>query len=251
MKKMRLTALAAAALVGALAADPAAAQGKGKEKGGDKGHDHGAQAHGRGQGGGNAQPAKARGNSGSDRARPARPSTTQSRGGSAKQADRTRSASGARGSAGSRGSGGSRVSWDREYEGRAGQAYAWDADRYRRSTQRHKDVPPGWCNGVGNPHNTVANCGTGSDRYDSRHGVYRDRDGVYRDRDNRYGTYGEAHEAYHRHQDRICSERLSQRPLDPSWQVRVRSECSAEHDRWHDRYDPNADPSLIRVRLPF
>ena len=247
MTKMRLTALAAAALVGALAADPAAAQGKGK--GGEKEHGgHGAQAHGRGQGGESARPAKARGNSGSGRsgtARPAtaRPSTGQSRGGSAKQADRTPSAS--------RGSGASRVSWDRDYEGRAGQAYAWDADRYRRSTQRHKDVPPGWCNGVGNPHNTVANCGVGSDRYDSRYGVYRDRDGVYRDRDNRYGTYGEAHEAFHRHQDQICSERLSQRPLDPSWQVQVRSECSAEHDRWHDRYDPNASPSLLRVRLPF
>ena len=43
----------------------------------------------------------------------------------------------------------------------------------RRSEQR---VPPGWCRGRGNPHNTTANCGYQTDR------VYRDRDGVWRDR---------------------------------------------------------------------
>jgi|GEM_PF-1134474 len=143
------------------------------------------------------------------------------------------------------------VRWDREYERRSGSAWSWDDERWRRSSRRHKDVPPGWCTGVGNPHNTVANCGYGEGRYDRRSGVYRDRDGGYRSGDREYGSFEQAHEAFHRHHERVCQDRLAQRPLDPEWQIRVRRECSAEHDRWHDRYDPNADRSLVRLRLPF
>jgi hypothetical protein len=49
--------------------------------------------------------------------------------------------------------------------------------RVQRSTSRGtRAVPPGWCQGRGNPHNTAANCGYRTDR------VYRDRNGVWRDR---------------------------------------------------------------------
>ena len=46
----------------------------------------------------------------------------------------------------------------------------------RRGTTATRATPPGWCKGVGNPHNTTANCGYRTDR------VYRDRNGVWRDR---------------------------------------------------------------------
>lgn len=57
-----------------------------------------------------------------------------------------------------------------------------DDDRYerrdrddRREVRRNgRDVPPGWCKGKGNPHNTPENCGYRSDRrYDDRR--YEDR----------------------------------------------------------------------------
>ena len=50
----------------------------------------------------------------------------------------------------------------------------------RRDTRR---VPPGWCQGRGNPHNTAANCGYHTDQ------IRRDRDGIWRDRyGNRIST---------------------------------------------------------------
>jgi hypothetical protein len=57
--------------------------------------------------------------------------------------------------------------------------------------------------------------------------------------DRRYRTFEEAHEAFHREHDRQCRLRAAERPLDPAWQLRVRTECRAEHDRWHERNDPN------------
>jgi hypothetical protein len=91
-------------------------------------------------------------------------------------------------------------------------------------------VPPGWCRGQGNPHNTPANCGFADWR--------RDRDG-WSIGDRRYRSFEEAHEVFHRHHDRECRLRAAERPLDPSWQLRVRAECRAEHDAWHARNDPN------------
>ena len=231
MRSSRFTTLAAAAaLLAALSAAPADAQGKSGK--GEK------------QQAGQSQQGKGKG-----KARAAGRSSGQ--GGSAERAERPKLARTNR-----QGRSGSTrtlpaVEWDREYERRSRSSGSWDDERWRRSTRRHRDVPPGWCQGVGNPHNTVANCGHGRDRYDSRNGVYRDEDGVYRDRDTRYGSFAEAHEAFHRHNDRVCRERASRRPFDPAYQLQVRRECSAEHDRWHDRYDPNADRSAIRLRLPF
>ncbi|HEX2093193.1 MAG TPA: hypothetical protein VHG28_12360 [Longimicrobiaceae bacterium] len=118
----------------------------------------------------------------------------------------------------------------------------WDDGRWDRRDRRR--VPPGWCRGRGNPHNTRENCGYGSSRRNER--VYRDRryddryDRRYDDRynrryDDRYGSYDRAHAAFHQQHDWQCRERARQRPLDPAWQLRVRSECKAIHDRWHDR----------------
>lgn len=252
MRRTRFTMLAtAAALMAALSAHPADAQGKsGKGEKQRAGH---SQQQGKGRGTAKAQPSERRGST----ARAARPRT--------ERAERPKLARSSRQGSGSatkaRSSGATRtrdvsrdvpaVGWDRDYERRTDRSWSWDDERYRRSTRRHRDVPPGWCQGVGNPHNTIANCGYGANRYDSRYGVYRDDDGTYRDRDTRYGSYQEAHEAFHRSNDRVCRDRASERPFDPAYQLQVRRECSAEHDRWHDRYDPNADPSWSRIRLPF
>lgn len=237
MRSSRFTTLAAAAaLLAALSAAPADAQGKSGK--GEKQQAGQGQQQGRGKG-----KAQAAGRSSERRGSTAR--AAEPRAERPKLARTTRQ--GKSGSARTLPA----VEWDRDYERRAASTWSWDDERYRRSTRRHRDVPPGWCQGVGNPHNTIANCGYGSGRYDSRRGIYRDDDGVYRDRDTRYGSFAEAHDAFHRHNDRVCRERASERPFDPAYQLRVRRECSAEHDRWHDRYDPNADRSAIRLRLPF
>ncbi|HEV2734356.1 MAG TPA: hypothetical protein VGV85_05925 [Longimicrobiaceae bacterium] len=108
----------------------------------------------------------------------------------------------------------------------------WDDDDVR--LERRRQVPPGWCKGKGNPHNTRENCG-----YDRRDDDRRRDDRRYDDRrrddryDTRSGSYEQAHQAFHRDHDRICRERASQRPFDPRWQLQVRGECKAEHDRWH------------------
>ncbi|MBV9774422.1 MAG: hypothetical protein JO040_10760 [Gemmatimonadetes bacterium] len=113
----------------------------------------------------------------------------------------------------------------------------WDDDL--RLERRNRRVPPGWCQGKGNPHNTVENCGYSAQnnrRYDSRYeqGRYsQSRSGQY----GGYGSYDSSHQAYHQDHDRVCRERAAQRPYDVRWQLQVRSECRAEHDRWHGQYD--------------
>ena len=115
----------------------------------------------------------------------------------------------------------------------------WDDDDVR--LERRRQVPPGWCKGKGNPHNTPENCGYRRDdrRRDDRYDDRRRDDRRYEDRrrddryDTRSGSYQQAHQAFHRDHDRICRERASQRPFDPRWQLQVRSECKADHDRWH------------------
>ena len=115
----------------------------------------------------------------------------------------------------------------------------WDDDDVR--LERRRQVPPGWCKGKGNPHNTPENCGRRRDdrRRDDRYDDRRRDDRRYDDRrrddryDTRSGSYQQAHQAFHRDHDRICRERASQRPFDPRWQLQVRSECKADHDRWH------------------
>ncbi|HEV2148748.1 MAG TPA: hypothetical protein VGR37_15190 [Longimicrobiaceae bacterium] len=106
----------------------------------------------------------------------------------------------------------------------------WD-DRVRLERREGKRVPPGWCKGKGNPHNTPENCGY--DRRDDRRDDDRYDDRRYDDRRSR--SYEDAHRAFHREHDQVCRERASQRPFDARWQLRVRTECKLEHDRWHDR----------------
>ncbi|HEY0025963.1 MAG TPA: hypothetical protein VGB24_23940 [Longimicrobium sp.] len=119
-----------------------------------------------------------------------------------------------------------------------------DEPRFERRGERR--VPPGWCQGRGNPHNTAANCRYNSrsstwERLDSRTGRYETRDQYERrTRDSRYGgtsgSYEEAHREFHYSHDRQCRERASQRPLDIRWQVQVRGECKAAHDEFHRRW---------------
>lgn len=102
-------------------------------------------------------------------------------------------------------------------------------------TGRRQGVPPGWCIGRGNPHNTVANCGVGAGRYDPR---YDDRiytgGGRYEiDRDRYSGSYAQQHADYHAWHDRQCRSLSAQRPLDLVYQIRIRAQCKAEHDAWH------------------
>ncbi|HEX6750919.1 MAG TPA: hypothetical protein VF092_26765 [Longimicrobium sp.] len=131
------------------------------------------------------------------------------------------------------------------------------SDSYRNSGTLRRRVPPGWCIGRGNPHNTVENCGRGSNRYDRRYdpryngGYTYDNYGRRTDRygrtvdsygrvindgrygDGRYGTvYGgssrSSFDAWKRQHDANCRALARQRPLDLRWQYQVRSQCAAE-----------------------
>lgn len=129
---------------------------------------------------------------------------------------------------------------DDRYEQRDDRRYD-DEDRYdygdRYERRDGKRVPPGWCKGRGNPHNTPENCGYNRDRRFERDGRYERGDDRYDPRypDGRSGSYDEAHRRFHDVHDRQCRERAAQRPLDIEYQLRVRSDCKATHDRWHDR----------------
>ena len=97
-------------------------------------------------------------------------------------------------------------------------------------TGTRRNVPPGWCIGRGNPHNTPENCGYSSsrrtnDRYDDR----------YDDRTSRSGSYAQSHADFHRQLDRKYADLAARRRSDPIYQIRLRSEKAAEHQRWHER----------------
>jgi hypothetical protein len=143
-----------------------------------------------------------------------------------------------------------------------------DDRRYRNeSSARTSDrrlerrVPPGWCIGRGNPHNTVANCGPGNYRYERRYdpryngGVTYDRygnrtsgtydrygnrtSGTYDRYGNRSGTYSnnrDSYEAWKRDHDLRCRELSRQRPLDLRYQLQVRNQCAAETQEARRRY---------------
>lgn len=103
---------------------------------------------------------------------------------------------------------------------------------YNGDDDRRRGVPPGWCKGKGNPHNTVENCGYGAARRDGRYDSRSDP--WYGDRGG-YGSYEQEHDEFHRIHDRECRMRAAERPLDLQWQLRVRQECKARHDDWHYR----------------
>lgn len=127
---------------------------------------------------------------------------------------------------------------DDRHEQRDDRRYDYD-ERFDNRYERRdgKRVPPGWCKGRGNPHNTPENCGYDRDRRYDWDGPYERRDDRYdpRDPDSRSGSYAEAHRRFHDLHDRQCRDRAAQRPLDIEYQIRVRSECKATHERWHER----------------
>ncbi|HEU0016103.1 MAG TPA: hypothetical protein VFQ45_20665 [Longimicrobium sp.] len=111
-------------------------------------------------------------------------------------------------------------------------------DVYRQDGQRRR-VPRGWCQGRGNPHNTVENCGVGSGRRRSN-GTYVDRYDPDYNRSGTYsrssGSYAQAHQEFHAWHDRECRRAAGERPLDLNHQVRVRTECKARHDEFHRQW---------------
>jgi hypothetical protein len=128
----------------------------------------------------------------------------------------------------------------------------WDDRRHRsknddrRVARNGRRVPPGWCTGRGNPHNTRENCGWSARRSDGR---VSDRGGVYRRIDGRMVRVGDrrgttsgryssraswdrAHRDYHDAYERTCRERV-RRTSGLRQKVEVQRQCSAQHDRWH------------------
>jgi hypothetical protein len=89
-------------------------------------------------------------------------------------------------------------------------------------------VPPGWCRGVGNPHNTPENCG-----YNSRDPRYPvdDRYPI----DERDRSYEQTHADFHREMDAHYTRLAAQRPLDLQYQLELQVQKRAEHDNWHRR----------------
>lgn len=126
--------------------------------------------------------------------------------------------------------------------------------RFERRTSSAQRVPPGWCRGRGNPHNTAANCRYNSsrriwERYDDRDRRWESRETYERGTNTRYdsrnntryntsnrGSYDAAHRDFHYSHDRQCRERAAQRPLDMRWQLTVRRECAEVHEAFHRRW---------------
>lgn len=104
--------------------------------------------------------------------------------------------------------------------------------RNARQAQRH--VPPGWCIGRGNPHNTPENCGPHARSIGLNHD-YRHYD---RASHRRLSGSERQHHEFHRQLERECRQQLARRPSDRSWQRRVHAECEQRHERWHVRNDP-------------
>jgi hypothetical protein len=103
----------------------------------------------------------------------------------------------------------------------------YDDDRYEDtygvySNGQRRSVPPGWCKGKGNPHNTVENCGYGNDRYNATYS----RSG---------SSYEASHADFHRYLDDKYRSLASRNPLDVRRQLELRAQKSAEHQRWHDQ----------------
>lgn len=134
---------------------------------------------------------------------------------------------------------------DRRADRRRDDDRRWDRSHSRTSSRNssrfERRVPPGWCIGRGNPHNTVANC-PGRDRYDRRYDPRYNTSGRY-DRSGRYntGTYGRSgnygtFSAWKRDHDARCHELARQRPLDLRYQLQVRQQCQAEEREARYRY---------------
>lgn len=109
--------------------------------------------------------------------------------------------------------------WDDDSDGRYTDR---NGNVYGGTTGRRQGVPPGWCQGRGNPHNTVENCGYTAGR--SSNGTYRA---------SRSGSHAQQHAEFHRYLDQKYSALAARNPLDIRRQIELRSQKSAEHQRWH------------------
>ncbi|MBW3628467.1 MAG: hypothetical protein KY464_04135 [Gemmatimonadetes bacterium] len=112
-----------------------------------------------------------------------------------------------------------RDSDDDRYDDRNG---TYDDGYYVRTDRQRANVKRGWCQGKGNPHNTVENCGYQSSR---------NRSGY----DGRGGSYEQNHAEFHRYLDDRYRQLSAERGLDIRRQLELRAQKSAEHNRWHDQ----------------
>lgn len=116
-----------------------------------------------------------------------------------------------------------RASGDRR-DSRDRRTASWEEILFGRGHDGRANVPPGWCIGRGNPHNTPQNCGYSSNRrYDW------DRD----DRYGGYGSYARAHAAFHRLLDREYAELAARQRGDRRYQLQLRDRKASDHARWH------------------
>ncbi|HEX8694265.1 MAG TPA: hypothetical protein VF746_17725 [Longimicrobium sp.] len=123
----------------------------------------------------------------------------------------------------------------------------FEISRDRRTLLRNgRRVPPGWCIGRGNPHNTPENCGGW--RYSQNRSIWdwigigdRDRRDDRRWDDRRWdsrsssGSYSGSHTEFHRYHDQRCRELAAQAGTNLRRLVEIRATCKAEHDDWHRR----------------
>jgi hypothetical protein len=136
---------------------------------------------------------------------------------------------------------------DDDDNGRASRGGRYDNNGYR----LERRVPPGWCQGRGNPHNTVENCGQGSNRYDRRYDPRYNGSYGYPNTSSRYpngsrygtGTYGgsygygaNTYSQWKRLHDQQCRDLARQRPLDLRYQLQVRQQCAAQDRAARQRY---------------
>jgi Ni/Co efflux regulator RcnB len=124
----------------------------------------------------------------------------------------------------------------------------FEISRDRRTLLRNgRRVPPGWCRGRGNPHNTPENCGgwshsqsrsiwdwigiSSGDRRDDR----RWDDRLDTRRRSSSGSFSGSHSEFHRYHDQRCRELAAQAGTNLRRLVEIRATCKAEHDDWHRR----------------
>lgn len=108
-------------------------------------------------------------------------------------------------------------------------------DRYDREANSKRGEGPPFCrNGEGHPVHGWEWCEK------KGYGGYENRslgDIIFGDNRNVSGSrnYDRSHEQFHIELDRRYSDLSSRRPLDLEYQLRIRREKQAEHDRWHQR----------------
>jgi len=124
---------------------------------------------------------------------------------------------------------------------RNGARFVLSGDR-RTLTRNGRRVPPGWCIGRGNPHNTPANCG--GFQWNSRRTIW-DRLGIGdrtddRRRDDRRDVFGSSgssgsHANFHLSHDRRCSQLAAEAGTNARRLLEVRAQCRAVHNDYHRR----------------